>query len=158
MLDNIENGTDEVQFTGVQAPDLVVMRQMFQFFCRGCRIWSESDLCWRWNWQLKKIVEADDFCSVWWQRSNGRISLFRQSEGRKQKLEGKWNGDCSIWLWIGKWRIVQIAETKQEIIRLIYDKFIHTNMGISALLHGWTSMDIKKNDRIIHWTHLPHHL
>ena len=30
------------------------------------------------------------------------------------------------------WTFAQIAEDEAEIIRLIYDKFIHTNMGISC--------------------------
>ena len=59
--------------------------------------------------------------------------LVQTMEGRKQKArEGKWNGGFAPYGYELVNGELQIAEDEAEIIRLIYDKFIHTNMGISA--------------------------
>ena len=54
--------------------------------------------------------------------------------GRQQKArEGKWNGGFAPYgykLVDGK---LEIAEDEAEVIRLIFDKFIHTNMGIRGI-------------------------
>ena len=42
---------------------------------------------------------------------------------------------------------MQIAEDEAEIIRLIYDKFIHTNMGISAIAAWLNQHGYKKKKR-----------
>ena len=42
---------------------------------------------------------------------------------------------------------LQIAEDEAEIIRLIYDKFIHTNMGISAIAAWLNQHGYKKKKR-----------
>ena len=71
------------------------------------------------------------------ERSNERISFVQTMEGRKQKArEGKWNGGFAPYGYELVNGELQIAEDEAEIIRLIYDKFIHTNMGILRLLHG----------------------
>ena len=70
------------------------------------------------------------------------------------KTEGKWNGGFAPYgceLVNGE---LQIAEDETEIIHLIYDKFIHTNMGISAITAWLNQHGYKKSDRITHWTHL----
>ena len=60
--------------------------------------------------------------------------LVQTMEGRKQKArEGKWNGGFAPYGYELVNGELQIAEDEAEIIRLIYDKFIHTNMGISAI-------------------------
>ncbi len=54
--------------------------------------------------------------------------------GRQQKArEGKWNGGFAPYgykLVDGK---LEIAEDEADVIRLIFDKFIHTNMGIHGI-------------------------
>ena len=56
--------------------------------------------------------------------------LVQTMEGRKQKArEGKWNGGFAPYGYELVNGELQIAEDEAEIIRLIYDKFIHTNMG-----------------------------
>ena len=83
--------------------------------------------------------------------------LVQTMEGRKQKArEGKWNGGFAPYGYELVNGELQIAEDEAEVIRLIYDKFIHTNMGIAAIAiwlnqHGYK----RKRDRIIHWMHLP---
>lgn len=42
---------------------------------------------------------------------------------------------------------MQIAEDEAEIIRLIYDKFIHTNMGIAAIATWLNQHGYKKKKR-----------
>ena len=60
--------------------------------------------------------------------------LVQTMEGRKQKArEGKWNGGFAPYGYELINGELQIAEDEAEIIRLIYDKFIHTNMGIAAI-------------------------
>ena len=53
--------------------------------------------------------------------------LVQTMEGRKQKArEGKWNGGFAPYGYELVNGELQIAEDEAEIIRLIYDKFIHT--------------------------------
>ena len=76
--------------------------------------------------------------------------MFRQWKDASRKArEGKWNGGFAPYGYELVNGELQIAEDEAEIIRLIYDKFIHTNMGISAIAawlnqHGYK----RKNDRI----------
>ena len=42
---------------------------------------------------------------------------------------------------------LQIAEDEAEVIRLIYDKFIHTNMGMSAIASWLNQHGYKKKKR-----------
>ena len=69
-------------------------------------------------------------------------------EGRKQKArEGKWNGGFAQYGYELVNGELQIAEDEAEIIRLIYDKFIHTNMGISAIAAWLNQHGYKKKKR-----------
>ena len=69
-------------------------------------------------------------------------------EGRKQKArEGKWNGGFAPYGYELVNGELQIAEDEAEIIRLIYDKFIHTNMGISAIAAWLNQHGYKKKKR-----------
>lgn len=85
--------------------------------------------------------------------------LVQTMEGRKQKArEGKWNGGFAPYGYKLVNGELQIAEDEAEVIRLIYDKFIHTNMGMSAIAswlnqHGYK----RKRDRIIRWMLLQLH-
>jgi len=75
-------------------------------------------------------------------------SLVQTREGRKQKArEGKWNGGFAPYGYELVNGELQIAEDEAEIIRLIYDKFIHTNMGISAIAAWLNQHGYKKKKR-----------
>ena len=74
-------------------------------------------------------------------------SLVQTREGRKQKArEGKWNGGFAPYGYELVNGELQIAEDEAEIIRLIYDKFIHTNMGISAIA-AWLNQHVYKKKK-----------
>ena len=74
--------------------------------------------------------------------------LVQTMEGRKQKArEGKWNGGFAPYGYELVSGELQIAEDEAEIIRLIYDKFIHTNMGISAIAAWLNQHGYKKKKR-----------
>ena len=74
--------------------------------------------------------------------------LVQTMEGRKQKArEGKWNGGFAPYGYKLVNGELQIAEDEAEIIRLIYDKFIHTNMGISAIAAWLNQHGYKKKKR-----------
>ncbi len=68
--------------------------------------------------------------------------------GRQQKArEGKWNGGFAPYgykLVDGK---LEIAEDEAEVIRLIFDKFIHTNMGIRGISSYLNQLGYKKKLR-----------
>ena len=61
--------------------------------------------------------------------------LVQTMEGRKQKArEGKWNGGFAPYGYKLVNGELQICRGRsREVIRLIFDKFIHTNMGMSAI-------------------------
>ena len=60
--------------------------------------------------------------------------LVQTMEGRKQKArEGKWNGGFAPYGYKLVDGELKIAEDEAEIIRVIYDKFIHTTMGASTV-------------------------
>ncbi|NSD50410.1 recombinase family protein, partial [Blautia wexlerae] len=74
--------------------------------------------------------------------------LVQTMEGRKQKArEGKWNGGFAPYGYELVNGELQIAEDEAEIIRLTYDKFIHTNMGISAIAAWLNQHGYKKKKR-----------
>ena len=74
--------------------------------------------------------------------------LVQTMEGRKQKArEGKWNGGFAPYGYELINGELQIAEDEAEIIRLIYDKFIHTNMGIAAIATWLNQHGYKKKKR-----------
>ena len=148
MLDNIENGTDEVQFVlvfklsrfGRNAADVLNSLQRMQDFgvnliCVEDGIDSSKDSGKLMISVLSAVAEIE--------REN---ILVQTMEGRKQKArEGKWNGGFAPYGYELVNGELQIAEDETEIIRLIYDKFIHTNMGISAIA-AW--LNLPSIDRI----------
>ena len=133
MVDNIENGTDEVQFVlvfklsrfGCNAADVLNSLQRMQDFgvnliCVEDGIDSSKDSGKLMISVLSAMAEIE--------REN---ILVQTMEGRKQKArEGKWNGGFDPYGYELVNGELQIAEDEAKIIRLIYDKFIHTNMGI----------------------------
>ena len=66
--------------------------------------------------------------------------LVQTMEGRRQKArEGRWNGGFAPY----GYQLVNgeliIAEDEAEIIRIIYDKFVNTTMGMAAICLLYTS-------------------
>ena len=68
--------------------------------------------------------------------------------GREQKArEGKWNGGFAPYgykLVDGK---LEIAEDEVEVVRLIYDRYIHTNDGITGVAKYLNDHGYKKKIR-----------
>lgn len=136
MLDNIESGTDNIQFVlvfklsrfGRNAADVLNSLQRMQDFgvnliCVEDGIDSSKDSGKLMISVLSAVAEIE--------REN---ILVQTMEGRKQKArEGKWNGGFAPYGYKLVNGELQIAEDEAEVIRLIYDKFIHTNMGMSAI-------------------------
>ena len=74
--------------------------------------------------------------------------LVQTMGGRKQKARaGKWNGGFAPYGYELVNGELQIAEDEAEVIRLIYDKFIHTNMGIVAIATWLNQHGYKKKKR-----------
>ncbi len=77
--------------------------------------------------------------------------LVQTMEGRKQKArEGKWNGGFAPYGYTLINGELVIAENECEVIKIIYDKFIHTNMGMSLIAkylndHGYTKIRRQNN-------------
>ena len=131
MLDNIEDGTDDVQFVlvfklsrfGRNAADVLNSLQRMQDFgvnliCVEDGIDSSKDSGKLMISVLSAVAEIE--------REN---ILVQTMEGRKQKArEGKWNGGFAPYGYKLVNGELQIAEDEAEVIRLIFDKFIHTNM------------------------------
>ena len=60
--------------------------------------------------------------------------LVQTMEGRKQKArEGKWNGGFAPYGYKLVNGFLEIAEDEAEVIRVIYDKYIHTDMGTTKI-------------------------
>ena len=60
--------------------------------------------------------------------------LVQTMEGRRQKArEGKWNGGFAPYGYKLENGNLLIAEDEAEVIRVIYDKFVTTNMGATAI-------------------------
>jgi len=60
--------------------------------------------------------------------------LVQTMEGRKQKArEGRWNGGFAPYGYYLDNGELMIAEDEAEVIRVIFDKFIHTTMGANSI-------------------------
>lgn len=71
--------------------------------------------------------------------------LVQTMEGRKQKArEGKWNGGFAPY----GYKLVDgeliIEENEAEAIRIIFDKFVHTNLGYNGVVNYLNNNGIKK--------------
>ena len=77
--------------------------------------------------------------------------LVQTMEGRKQKArEGKWNGGFAPYGYKLENGELLIAEDEAEVIRVIFDKYIHTNMGVGAVAnylnqHGYLKKKRQNN-------------
>lgn len=150
MLRDIEEGKDRVEFVlvyklsrfGRNAADVLNSLQRMQDFgvnliCVEDGIDSSKDSGKLMISVLSAVAEIE--------REN---ILVQTIEGRKQKArEGKWNGGFAPYGYELVNGELQIAEDEAEIIRLIYDKFIHTNMGISAIAAWLNQQGYKKKKR-----------
>lgn len=146
MLDNIESGTDDVQFVlvfklsrfGRNAADVLNSLQRMQDFgvnliCVEDGIDSSKDSGKLMISVLSAVAEIE--------REN---ILVQTMEGRKQKArEGKWNGGFAPYGYKLENGELVIAKDEVEIIQMIFDRYIHTNDGINGVAnylnnHGYT--------------------
>ena len=136
MLSDIENGKDDVDYVlvfklsrfGRNAADVLSSLQKMQDYgvnliCVEDGIDSSKDAGKLMISVLSAVAEIE--------REN---ILVQTMEGRKQKArEGKWNGGFAPY----GYQLVNgeliIAEDEAEIIRIIYDKFVNTTMGMAAI-------------------------
>ena len=136
MLRDIEDGKDDVDFVlvfklsrfGRNAADVLNSLQRMQDFgvnliCVEDGIDSSKDAGKLMISVLSAVAEIE--------REN---ILVQTMEGRKQKArEGKWNGGFAPYGYKLENGELLIAEDEADIIRLIYDKYINTTMGINAI-------------------------
>ena len=74
--------------------------------------------------------------------------LVQTMEGRRQKArEGRWNGGFAPYGYKLVDGELQIAEDEAEIIRIIFDKYIHTNMGVNGVADYLNTHGYKKKKR-----------
>lgn len=72
--------------------------------------------------------------------------LMQTMEGRKQKArEGKWNGGFAPYGYKLENGELQIAEDEVEMIRVIYDCYIHTSSGINGVATYLNEHGYEKN-------------
>lgn len=136
MLQDIESGKDNVDFVlvfklsrfGRNAADVLSSLQRMQDFgvnliCVEDGIDSSKDAGKLMISVLSAVAEIE--------REN---ILVQTMEGRRQKArEGKWNGGFAPYGYKLENGELQLAEDEAPIIRLIYDKFVNTTMGIGAI-------------------------
>ncbi len=146
MLNDIETCKDNVQFVlvfklsrfGRNAADVLNSLQLMQDFgvnliCVEDGIDSSKDSGKLMISILSAVAEIE--------RENIRTQTMA---GREQKAkEGKWNGGFAPYGYRLENGQMLIAEDEVEVIRLIYDRYIHTNEGISGVAkylntHGYT--------------------
>ena len=150
MLSDIENGKDDVDYVlvfklsrfGRNAADVLSSLQKMQDYgvnliCVEDGIDSSKDAGKLMISVLSAVAEIE--------REN---ILVQTMEGRKQKArEGKWNGGFAPY----GYQLVNgeliIAEDEAEIIRIIYDKFVTTTMGMAAIATFLNNSGYKKKLR-----------
>jgi site-specific DNA recombinase len=136
MLCDIESGKDNVDFVlvfklsrfGRNAADVLYYLQQMQDYgvnliCVDDNIDSSADSGKLIISVLSAVAEIE--------RDN---ILVQTMEGRKQKArEGKWNGGFAPYGYNLQNGELKIAEDEVEIIKVIYDKYINTTMGVNAV-------------------------
>ena len=150
MLADIESGKDNVNYVlvfklsrfGRNAADVLSSLQKIQDYgvnliCVEDGIDSSKDVGKLMISVLSAVAEIE--------REN---ILVRTMEGRRQKArEGRWNGGFAPY----GYQLVNgeliIAEDEAEIIRIIYDKFVNTTMGVAAIAAFLNNSGYKKKLR-----------
>lgn len=136
MLEDIEDGKDEVTFVlvfklsrfGRNAADVLNSLQLMQDYgvnliCVEDGIDSSKESGKLMISILSAVAELE--------REN---ILVQTMEGRKQKArEGKWNGGFAPYGYKLEDGELIIAEDEAETIRVIFDKYIHTNLGANGI-------------------------
>ena len=150
MLNDIQEGKDDISFVlvfklsrfGRNAADVLNSLQLMQDFgvnliCVEDGIDSSKDSGKLMISVLSAVAEIE--------RENIRTQTMA---GREQKArEGKWNGGFAPYgykLVDGK---LEIAEDEVEVVRLIYDRYIHTNDGINGVAKYLNDHGYKKKIR-----------
>ncbi len=136
MLADIESGKDSIDYVlvfklsrfGRNAADVLGTLQQMQDFgvnliCVEDGIDSSKDSGKLMISVLSAVAEIE--------REN---ILVQTMEGRKQKArEGKWNGGFAPYGYTLINGELKIAEDEVEVIKIIFDKYVHTNMGANAI-------------------------
>lgn len=150
MLSDIESGKDGVDYVlvfklsrfGRNAADVLSSLQIMQDYganliCVEDGIDSSKDSGKLMISVLSAVAEIE--------REN---ILVQTMEGRKQKArEGKWNGGFAPYGYYLDKGELKIAEDEAEAIRVIYDKFIHTNMGANGIAKYLNQHGYEKKQR-----------
>ena len=150
MLRDIEEGKDRVEFVlvyklsrfGRNAADVLNSLQRMQDFgvnliCVEDGIDSSKDSGKLMISVLSAVAEIE--------REN---ILVQTMEGRRQKArDGKWNGGFAQYGYKLLNGELEIAEDEAEIIRIIFDKYIHTNMGVNGIAAYLNEHGYKKKKR-----------
>ena len=155
MLDDIQSGKDDVEYVlvfklsrfGRNAADVLYSLQLMQDFgvnliCVEDGIDSSKDAGKLMISVLSAVVEIE--------RENIRVQTMA---GREQKAkEGKWNGGFAPYGYKLVNNELLIADDEVEIIQIIFDRYIHTNEGISGVAnylnnHGYTKK-LRQNNTI----------
>lgn len=150
MLEDIEDGKDEVTFVlvfklsrfGRNAADVLNSLQLMQDYgvnliCVEDGIDSSKESGKLMISILSAVAELE--------REN---ILVQTMEGRKQKArEGKWNGGFAPYGYKLEDGELIIAEDEAETIRLIFDKYIHTNIGVNGIADYLNTHGYKKKKR-----------
>ncbi len=150
MLDDIASGKDNIDFVlvfklsrfGRNAADVLSSLQIMQDYgvnliCVEDGIDSSKDSGKLMISVLSAVAEIE--------REN---ILVQTMEGRKQKArEGKWNGGFAPYGYYLEKGELKIAEDEADAIRVIYDKFIHTNMGANGIAKYLSQHGYEKKQR-----------
>ena len=150
MLQNIEEGKDKVDFVlvfklsrfGRNAADVLNSLQHMQDFgvnliCVEDGIDSSKDAGKLMISVLSAVAEIE--------REN---ILVQTMEGRRQKArEGRWNGGFAPYGYTLVNGELIVEEEEAETIRLIYSKFINTNMGVGKIAEYLNQHGYKKKKR-----------
>ena len=150
MLQDIETGKDNIDFVlvfklsrfGRNAADVLSSLQRMQDFgvnliCVEDGIDSSKDAGKLMISVLSAVAEIE--------REN---ILVQTMEGRRQKArEGKWNGGFAPYGYQLINGELHIAEDEAEVIRIIYDKYANTTMGIAAIATFLNNSGYKKKLR-----------
>ena len=150
MLEDIEDGKDEVTFVlvfklsrfGRNAADVLNSLQLMQDYgvnliCVEDGIDSSKESGKLMISILSAVAELE--------REN---ILVQTMEGRKQKArEGKWNGGFAPYGYKLEDGELIIAEDEAETIRVIFDKYIHTNLGANGIAEYLNTHGYKKKKR-----------